>query len=302
MGCRARQRRTREETSGDTVGAKVPSQETMSEIDMELTRGRFPTLRQSPRPFTGKEATSSNSNGQCSTLPAAASLASTPQHSTKPHNYHPVWSYRPTSPARQLLTSIYDCLIITILSLHIFAYVSNVAFSKAFCNTFSTLHHPDWTLPDAKSNRRRRLHRPANPSMQERCENVIWTLHSAGTLSAMGAGALAIIHVSAMLLRAWQHLSPQLERRKAARRIRREELESETWKHRPRHVDICARALGTDASGVALAGQLTAMLEEEQNTGVRRRGDRSSSKRASEEGNGSEQNQWLEALLECLMP
>lgn len=207
---------------------------------------------------------------------------------------------------------------ITLLSLHIFSYFSNITPSIAFCSTPGVLHYPNWAFHHHSTDWRKGSERPPQLSMKARCERINWNIHVAGGFSAAVAAILATLHACAVglrvwhcLTRAWRKHSPQIRTFDMGSREVDEEAELEDWHYPPRDVDINIgpQPPPTDRSNppqTQPASRPATISEEERRTGAirqqRRRLSKSKSSSARARLVALEEAKWAEALLECLVP
>ncbi|KAF1846078.1 uncharacterized protein K460DRAFT_119734 [Cucurbitaria berberidis CBS 394.84] len=243
---------------------------------------------------------------------------SSPPPPTKPHTYHPLLSNHLTPTERLILQTIWDTMMITILSLHIFSFFSNIAPSRAFCYTPAALQYPDWAFHDSALDwKKGKEARPPQLGMKERCERINWSLHSAGGFSSAGAAVLAALHLVALVCRVGEHMRLRLERWMMDTKLQqnaevgrgRGQSESDKWgQQTPRDIDIHARGIHDHipSESHTTTDQPTTLSEEEQNTGLRQRKRPALEERTGENGlsklDALEQSMWSAALLECLLP
>ncbi|OAL45910.1 hypothetical protein IQ07DRAFT_207148 [Pyrenochaeta sp. DS3sAY3a] len=207
---------------------------------------------------------------------------------------------------------------ITLLSLHIFSYFSNIKPSIAFCSTPAVLHYPNWAFHHHSSDWRKGSERPPQLSMKARCERINWNIHVAGGFSAAVAAILATLHACAVGLRiwhcitqAWRKHSTQTRRSDTSPREEDEGIELDDWHHPPRDVDIAIRPQPpptdrSDPPQPQTAARPATISEEERGIGSirqrRRRVSKSKSSIARARLVALEEAKWAEALLECLVP
>ncbi|CAO2649699.1 Nn.00g009910.m01.CDS01 [Neocucurbitaria sp. VM-36] len=238
-----------------------------------------------------------------------------PPPPTKSRTNHSLLSRQLTPTEHMLLSTIWDALMITILSLHIFSFFTNIAPSLAFCYTPAALNYPNWAFHDTDTNWRNSTERPPKLGMKERCERINWSIHSSGGFSTAGAAVLAALHFLASLWRVGGAARPWVRRRWAdsiSEHSQDGERGGVKWAldRRDDHIsgdmDVVDPRASADYSQAS--GHATSISEEEQNTGLKQRRKASSS---SEHRNGTGEKtrtgptdpcMWIEALLECLLP
>jgi hypothetical protein len=223
---------------------------------------------------------------------------------TTPPTYHPL--LRPTlSPKlHYLLLSIYDTILIIVLTLHIFVFFSLMFPLIAFCRTSDTLMYPDSNLAKIKGcidslDPDKAVDCPPM-GMQERCERMNWNIHGAGGFSGAVAAILAGVHLVAILCRISEMGVVWLELIKMGMKKRRVERDS-VAQEAPRDVDIHTRGRAKKGTG-----RLTIISEEERDTG----GEGTQKKDESENNSESQQSKTSsgvsgtlgDVLLECLVP
>jgi hypothetical protein len=222
---------------------------------------------------------------------------------TTPPTSHPLLRPSLDPLLHYLLLSIYDAILIVILTLHIFVFFSLIPPLVTFCHTFGTLMYPDSRLPEIKGCIDSLD--PDKPApcpkigTQERCERMNWNMHGAGGFSGAVAGILAGVHLVAVLCRiaemgvVWFEMA---RGRMEGRRVVRESIGQEA----PRDVDIHTR--GSAKKG---PGRLTIISEEEQGTGgegtERGESENQSESQQSRTSSGGSGNLG-DVLLECLVP
>ncbi|KAH7355672.1 hypothetical protein BKA66DRAFT_474978 [Pyrenochaeta sp. MPI-SDFR-AT-0127] len=271
-------------------------------------------------------------------LPTNGDLVPEPQ-SIRSHICHPLLPSNVSPITHMFFLTLYDTLIILILTLHIVAFASNIAPSLAFCSTPAAINYPPWAFHDSSgtdwtdgsyakdSMGMDRGGRKVQLGMRERCQRINWGISTAGGWGCGGAAMLAALHVAGLGMRMWEVWGPEGSRDVEKRKHGMEEegldrsmetrLKEEEWENAPKDINIQTHATRPHVLSSSVStpsAHPTTISEEEHNIGVRERDKRSAGQeRRTEyksESKSSEdlptssirQAKWMETLLECLVP
>jgi hypothetical protein len=213
-----------------------------------------------------------------------------------PRSYHDILQPEIPPSVRFVLLTLYDTVLILVLTLHVYRFVNLIAPRKDFCYTHDNAKYPYWK--PRRTNLILSGARQLSNDLGAQCRWYNPSITAAGGCASAVAALLAATHAAAMACRLLEPcyiwiIATQLKRRGKSKATIRQVVET-GWDCSPRSIDIHGRGV---ASSIR-TGRLTQISEEEHDAGGvarRRRSDQSKDSKGSSA-------KLDDVLLECLVP
>ncbi|UPX11888.1 pre-mRNA-splicing factor 8 [Ascochyta rabiei] len=115
----------------------------------------------------------------------------------QPYTLHPFLHPRLPPTAQLALLTLFDLLMLSILTAHIATYIVSLPTALAFCYMPAVLAHPDYEFGDTN----------VLLSMRDRCIGLNVDIHVAGGFAVFMAIVLGLLHLAALAARIWAVLA-----------------------------------------------------------------------------------------------